>query len=211
MRSNPDPGSRKLAGVSRLAAVFLLLVSGCDESSVQPVASELEGVSVSMHGSATITQHADLFDLPAFTTDMGDAWIKRNKNGVRFQIRVTDPGLQAELANSAVTVWLISWSLPENCTSGVCGDDDQDFTPEQNTGVGVMRAAGNWGNGTFAGHVREGDDSEVILGGPLEDALADELHLVLRDHDDPGPGQRDDEIHMFGTGVDLAAAVFLQP
>lgn len=50
---------------------------------------------------------------------MGTSRLLRNDNGVSFKINTAgiEPG-------TALTLWMVIFNKPENCTDGMCGEDD---------------------------------------------------------------------------------------
>jgi len=124
---------------------------------------------------------------------------------------------------NAVTAWFVVFNSPENCSGGVCGEDDifnidgdgkfilnTDGTPPMNkdrigaADISVHRADGLivdvGGNAQFQGSLVVGDVSEAIFGGGLVDANLAEIHVVLRDHQAAIGGKTDEMVNNINGG-----------
>jgi hypothetical protein len=132
----------------------------------------------------------------------GTSTLIRTDNGVSMQLKTTD------LEPGAYTVWWVAFNNPENCTGGVCGDDEADFDPEL-TGFSFGYAAGGIvgpsGKATFAGHVNEGEILSEL--GSLADAMTSEVHLVLRYHGAKDPGNIYEQTHTMQPELGLEADI----
>ena len=110
------------------------------------------------------------------------------------------------------TMWWMIMNEPENCSDGVCGLDDGfmvdengdillvDAEPQLNwagrarADFAVHRADGSVvdadGSAEFRAHLPIGDMHEMILkSSPLKDPYTAEVHLLIRSHGQPVPGQ----------------------
>jgi hypothetical protein len=139
------------------------------------------------------------------------ATLGRNANNVSAQIQATVPG-----PNTA-TVWAAVFDAPENCLTTPCGLPDLGNAAAMPT---LLRAGGRVIGGgpvNIAGHVKEGDTSEALLGAGMMDAMTAEVHFILRLHGPQIPMMVNDQIHSFGGGcainpcADVGAAIFQPP
>ena len=154
----------------------------------------------------------------ASEVDGADATLVRMEHGLSMVLNTVEltPG-------NAVTVWWVVFNAPEECSDGVCGEDDifnldedgelilnEDGSPPMNMdGIGAaqisaMRADGHvideGGAALFQGHLPVGDASEAAFGPGLLDAMAAEIHLVVRDHGPAIPGEVDAMINSLNGG-----------
>ncbi len=93
----------------------------------------------------------------------------------------------------AVTAWWVIFNQPENCSDGVCGEDDVLPMPgNEAAGVSVLFADGQvineQGSAFFWDALGRGDTMEAVFGPGLTNPMGAEIHYVLRTH---GPVQED--------------------
>jgi len=118
----------------------------------------------------------------------------------------------------AYTVWWVVFNNPNACTpaEGGCGVDDvvgvvMSGGQTNPAGIGVLYATGGLsshdGRLNFAARLDEGDASGCVrvpplsaACGPLRDASAAEIHMVLHDHGPPIPGKLDQQLRSFEGG-----------
>jgi len=116
---------------------------------------------------------------------VGSSTVIRTPNGVSVVLKTRNSGIPA---GHAVTMWLC-----------ILRKDGINFDCVHLSG----HIVGAGGNLNLAGWVGEGDTSESIapVGGAdglgLEDALHDDLLIVVRDHGPAAPGSIPDQIHTF--------------
>ncbi len=127
---------------------------------------------------------------------------------------------------AAYTMWWVVFNDPDQCKypapfpGAKCGEGDIFLAPEvpnleqiEAAKIWVGRAAGHVigmnSVGAFAGHLSVGDTSEMILGFPggLINPEGAEIHLVVRSHGEPIPGEVADQIHTVGGGCDTNVCV----
>lgn len=154
--------------------------------------------------------------------DGADAFLMRNNRGVLGWIHTNGltPG-------NVYTVWWVTFASPENCTGGACGLDDvlaAAADPDNDpVGVGVFYATGHQaspdGSAYFAGFLRNGDTSDcvpagdgpfVVLCNPLDDSHDAVVHMVIRDHGPPVPGQLAAQRSSFTGGCSAYACTNVQ-
>jgi hypothetical protein len=137
-------------------------------------------------------------------------WIGGPTVGTSNLVR-TDDGVSVQLNTSglhegAYTLWWIVFNNPQGCVAA-CGDNDADFDPNQ-TGFGFGFADGDLvgptGEATFAAQLSEGDPLLGGDGGSLENALAAEIHFIVRFHGPTDPNRVLEQIHTgeFAAGFD---------
>lgn len=152
--------------------------------------------------SSDMYRFSDLEKVPeAYST------LVRTSDAVTMTINTS--GLEG---GAAYTVWWVVFNNPENCTHPIpgvvsdCGEGD--LTPnggDDSVNSSVSWAAGHVigknGVGDFAGILKEGKARGQVLFGPgLIDAEGAEIHLVVRSHGQPIPGQVVEQIHTFEKG-----------
>lgn len=137
--------------------------------------------------------------------------LNRGEDGITAKIRTSATG------GNAHTLWFVVFNAPQNCSDGVCGEDDI-FNPDGSFNIGQINAArisvlwsqggavarpsgqlqlnGALNEGEFPGGpnqvvIGRADDGALVGISPvtgLEDASAAEVHTVVQDH---GPAQAD--------------------
>ncbi len=126
---------------------------------------------------------------------VGHAALHRNGNGVTMNLWTTVGGELDDFGvlqgvdwerGDATTVWFIVFNDPDGCIDG-CGEDEvlDFFFGGDRAMVGALRAAGHVAGGSnfnASGRLNEGDDTELLFGTPLIDAMTAEIHLVVRSH-----------------------------
>ncbi len=129
----------------------------------------------------------------------GSSTVRRTEEGLAVSLQATglDPG-------AAYTVWVIVFGDPASCV-GPCDGGDMD----SGTGDPAMRlltgkVVDGQGSGEFSGHLELWDPTG---GGAKGNALtgitnlnAAEVHIVLRSHGEPIPGQIEAQISTFSGG-----------
>jgi hypothetical protein len=85
----------------------------------------------------------------------------------------------------AVTAWWVVFNDPENCTDGMCGEDDVFEYPEM-ANVSVLLADGDVvdrdGNANFNDFLFKGRTRDAVFGAGLVNPTSAEIHYVLRTH-----------------------------
>ena len=116
---------------------------------------------------------------------------------------------------TALTLWGVLFNEPQNCSDGVCGEDDLFVDPlPPRTSVVFLSGQRVPANGRLAYGASYGEGSTVgalplpTLG--LEDADAAEVHLILRTHGRYIPGLADEQITSFDGGCDVQTCEDLQ-
>ncbi len=112
--------------------------------------------------------------------------------GSRAYLSTDDQGATIQVHTSgltpghAVTLWMVFFNQPENCSDGACGPDDA-FPPPGNTAAGATVFYGDGlviganGRAYFAGHVTADEDNPPFSIGLVNPRTA-EAHFILRDH-----------------------------
>ena len=181
-----------LSGVLALG----VLLTGCSRQSLLSPSALGGGSNGSLSSSAdsdttTVHRFSDASVVPGATSTL-----LRTGKGVSMTLHTSElePG-------AAYTVWWVVFNRPSQCATSPCGEPDL-FDPDVH--AFVTHAAGHVigpnGTGHFAGSLREGAVSDNLLGGvgSLENALAAEIHFVVRTHGAPNtPGGVPDQIHTF--------------
>jgi hypothetical protein len=148
---------------------------------------------------SSIRTTSDVLSFADFSVK-GTSTLIRTDNGASMQLKTTG------LERGAYTVWFVAFNNPENCTGGVCGDDEADYDPEL-TGFSMGYLAGGIvgpsGKATFAGHVNEGEALSEF--GTLADAMTSEIHLVLRYQGEKDPGRIHEQTHTMEPELGLEA------
>jgi hypothetical protein len=127
---------------------------------------------------------------------------------------VTGTFLTTATPGDAYTVWWVVFNKPENCSGGVCGDDDV-LPPPGNVGAGVSvlyatgRVADVHGKAEFGAALKVGDTTHVLFGPGLTDADNAEIHMVLRTHGQalPDAALLQEQISSFDGGCPPNACV----
>lgn len=127
------------------------------------------------------------------------------------------PALAQDSGNgdSAFTLWGVVFNEPEDCSGGICDDDDV-FSDPVSPMTAVLFLAGQrvQSNGrlAFGASLPEGATLGALPfpADSLFDADAAEVHLILRTHGDYLPGIADEQISSFGGGCEVQACEDLQ-
>lgn len=119
---------------------------------------------------------------------------------------------------TAVTMWGVFFNEPQNCTDGVCDEDDVFVDPvAPQTAVTYLAGTRIQANGGYSiGAAYEEGQTYGSLPFPANtvwDVDAAEIHLVIRSHGTFVPGVGDEQVTTFGEGcmdecVDVQFAVF---
>jgi hypothetical protein len=158
------------------------------------------GLAYPLPAIAGQPQRSDVYD--ESDTVVGTSQLVRTANGVAMNLRTTglDPG-------AAHTVWWVIFNNPEFCADG-CGPDD---LGNSNVLATVLWATGhvigNNGVGDFAAHLTvedtSGDSFPIDFPGDvvgLINPLGAVIHLVVRTHGSPIPGQVKEQISTYNGG-----------
>lgn len=155
----------------------------------------------------------------ADASEVEGAWamLDRAENGLLMSVHTSDlaPG-------EVYTVWWVVFNEPENCSDGVCGEDDilifEDGEPmldENNNHVLNMDtisasdisgffASGGFvdddGEAHFGGSAGTGDTPGIIFGEGLKYPMTAEVHLVIRTHGPIVGDMAHTQITTFGGG-----------
>ncbi|MDX1615106.1 MAG: protein kinase [Candidatus Promineifilaceae bacterium] len=150
---------------------------------------------------------------PGYTTVVDDITDPNDISpiaGSRAQLVTNDQGITLQVftlgltPGHAVTLWMVVFNNPENCSDGVCGPDDA-FPPPGNTATGasVTYGAGQViaddGEAYFAAHVPVGEEADPWPVGLLNPRTA-EVHFILRDHGPAIPEIVFEQITTAGAG-----------
>jgi hypothetical protein len=165
-------------------------------------------------------------DVNEFSGDLvteDGASLVRTNSGVSMRMSTTVGGQLFDLfagplagtswdVGDATTNWFVVFNNPDACSAPGCGEDDvQDAATGVNNdpGVGVHFATGhiagssNWRS---AASLREGDESGMVFGFALEDAMTAEIHVVVRSHGSAAnlvPSELAGAIGSLGGGCDI--------
>ncbi len=150
-------------------------------------------------------------------------------HGAEATLHRMDHGVAAEMntvglrPGHAVTLWWVVFNEPGNCSNNACGDDDVFLMRPDGTfiempdGSDPINAAGldaaqisllyadghvidvN-GRAQYQARLPVGDTTSAMFGPGLVDPANAEVHLILRDHGRPGPGQVDSMIYSMNGG-----------
>lgn len=189
----------------RATSLSLLLALGfvvaCEDQQ-SPVAPAPEGGPLFRAAHAASLSHAPVRTF-AGMTEVGSSKIVRNSRGVA--VRLSTTGLEP---GTAITLWLVVFNRPENCTPPGCGEDD--VVPGTAAMVDVINITGSLvggsGKATVAAHHRAGEVGYSVfnlLGAAapgLIDPRSAELHLVVRSHGPKIPGLAYEMTHTFAAG-----------
>ncbi len=146
------------------------------------------------------------------------ARLNRYENGLTAAIS-TDDLVEGEV----YTLWWVAFNNPENCSDGVCNEDDifviqdgalvkaEDGNFELNleqietVGVSIQHAAGGYAvDDSFntSASLGIGDVPGIVVGPGLLDPMGAEIHLVVRTHGEMVEEAFADQISTFGGGCD---------
>jgi len=148
--------------------------------------------------------YAPLGCLPDNCNDVGDSQLVRTPNGVSMNLQTTELD-----AGAAYTVWWIIFNNPEYCQSTPCGPGDLlpnggDPMVDSSVVWATGHVIGGTGAATFAAHLQvDKPKGQVLFGNGLQNAQGAEIHLVVRSHGQPIPGQVDEQISTFEGGCDV--------
>lgn len=194
--------------------ITMALFFGCEESAINPELqnrgnSGNDDISLMGNNNAKSAMVSETSVLKfSDLSEVGTSRLLRNDNGVSFNINTTnlEPG-------TAVTLWMVIFNKPENCTDGMCNEDDVfDASARAAAMVDVVfsgsgRVIQNSGKANFAGHRNEGDNSDSIIpvffgemAFGLKDARKAEIHFVIRSHGPLIPGLINEQISTFSAG-----------
>jgi len=124
---------------------------------------------------------------------------------VRTEDRITGNFLSTLTPGEAYTIWWVVFNKPENCTGGVCDEDDV-LPPPGNVAaeVSVLYATGRAtdvnGKGDFGAELMVGDMTNVLFGPGLMDVRNAEVHMVARTHGAIIPDMFQEQISSFNGG-----------
>lgn len=197
--------------VSTLVTCALVLAA-CREGE-SPVTAPLGSSPLFQSANASATSNSSVFAF-ADLTEVGSSRLTRNDHGVSVELSTTglEPG-------HAVTMWLVIFNKPENCSDAACGADD--VAPGTPVMVDVLNAGGSLvggsGKATVAYHQRVGPGRYSVFNlrgfaSPgLMDARTAEIHLVVRSHGPAIPGLAHEMTHTFAGGCSGLPAVLGTP
>ncbi len=119
---------------------------------------------------------------PSMMVEGAAASLTRTSGGISASVRAHDlpPG-------HAMTLWLVTFNHPENCSDGVCNADDV-MPPPGNLDVGVGvhyldgKIANEVGAALFFGTMTPNNTDYAVFGLGFEDPFHTEFHYVLRTH-----------------------------
>ena len=133
----------------------------------------------------------------ALATEDG-ASLVRTDSGVSMRVSTTVDGELFDLfagplgvdweVGDATTNWFIVFNAPSECTDNACGEDDVRAAATQvnnDPEVGVHFATGHIAGSSLwrsAASLREGDESGLVFGYPLVDAMTAEIHIIIESH-----------------------------
>jgi len=120
-----------------------------------------------------------------YSFDPGDPDLKGVSSLVRTDNGVSMTLMTTGLAPGAYTVWWVVFN-PD--------------VPGMSVGFAAGHVVGPDGNARFAANLKEGEPLS-IAGGPLEDARAAEIHVVVRYHGPVDPRNLYDQLHTFEPGI----------
>jgi len=177
-------------------AGFIVLSAACNTEAGTPLGPDTSAepaLNANMGGSRS--QSADLL-LVSDLSKSGSGTLTRLPNGITTHINV-DPGVIPE--GDVVTLWGAIFNDPSVCTAGLPGVSTCDFPDieaAQGSLVWLGSGIASGGSTQYTGHVMVGDASGDILGlfglasGPgLLNPAGAEIHVILRTHGQPIPGQ----------------------
>lgn len=192
----------------------MAMLVGCEDSALKSELQSIESSSIDRPNimAANEEKNATFSEVAVLKfsdlTEVGTSRLLRNDNGLSFNINTTElkPG-------TAVTVWMMIFNKPENCTDGKCGSDDVS-NPNARAAVmtdvvfaGSGRVIQKFGKATFSGHWNEGDKGDsiipILLGDEaygLIDARGAEIHFVIRCHGPLIPGIIQEQISTYNAG-----------
>lgn len=182
--------------------LLIALTTAACETSAGP--TDLDP-AFAMHDGGAIEQTVDVTDFGPNV--IGTATVVRNRGGITIRVSMDD------VPAGTYTVWGASFGAPENCVGGCDGGDFNDAAQGGLNRV-LGRVVGSDGPATFSGRLAAGALRDNLAGGPLQNPLGAELHLILRYHGPKIPGLVDDQIHTAGAAcpcADIALAVVLPP
>jgi len=119
---------------------------------------------------------------PSMMVDDAAASITRTSGGVSLAVRAHDLPV-----GDAVTMWLVAFNHPENCSDGVCDGNDV-MPPPGNLEAGVSvhyldgRIVSEVGTALFFGTLANNTSDYALFGPSVENAFTTEYHIVLRSH-----------------------------
>ena len=170
---------RKLIGVLALSALAATVLAS--PASAGPPEKQTEAVNYFAGGA------------------VGEASLVRTNSGVSMRMSTTVDGQLFDLfagplpntnwdVGDATTNWFVVFNNPDACTAPGCGEDDvQNAATGANNDpeVGVHFATGHIAGSSrwrSAASLREGDESGMVFGYPLVDAMTAEIHIIARSH-----------------------------
>lgn len=153
---------------------------------------------------------SDMYTFPPPGVQVSEAYstLARTSDAVTMTINTSELD-----GGAAYTVWWVVFNNPENCsTPNQCSADDFAVPPVNSSVLWATgHVIGKNGVGNFAGHLKEGAaPGEVLFGPGLTNGEGAEIHLVVRSHGQPIPGQLDEQIHTFLGGCSVNACEDLQ-
>ena len=134
---------------------------------------------------------------------------------VRSADGVTGTFLTTLEPNEAATIWWVVFNRPENCTGGVCDEDDV-LPPPGNVDAGVSvlyatgRVADAYGKADYGARLMVGDMTNVLFGPGLQDVKNAEIHMVARSHGPAVPDMVQEQISTFNEGCPPSGCVDIQ-
>ena len=161
----------------------------------------------------TISQIEQLVPVPGVRIEGTESVLTRMPHGVyvTFKTSGLTPG-------DAVTLWWVIFNKPENCSDGICGQDDAfhldangqllldesgnvfpNVEGREATVWSLLRADGKVveqdGTAEFRGHLPVGDATEAAFGPGLLDSMKAEFHIIARTHGPAIPGATHNQLN----------------
>jgi hypothetical protein len=128
-----------------------------------------------------------------------EATLLRDPSGVTMTLRTSG------LAGGAYTTWWVVFNNPENCSGGVCGENDlPPFGGSPTVHASVLFATGHVvsdnGNASFGAWLGVGDTNGALFGPGLVNIYTAEIHNIVRYHGDVLPAYMPAQISSFNGG-----------
>lgn len=170
----------------------------------------LVAVTVALMGSAVVFSpsgieanppiHVTVSDMMSFDTMepvAGASILTRDNDSITINVSTTGLG-----SGAVYTTWWVIFNRPSACATTPCGLADLANASAQPSVVWATGfIADMFGTANFGAHLeRSNPPGQVLFGPGLTNVRRAEIHIVVRTHGDPIPGQVDDQMSLFNGG-----------
>jgi hypothetical protein len=163
----------------RISRKFLLIILS------SALAMAISGPAQAKHSKADVITFFNADGSPAAGDVVGEATLKRSKEGVNLTVHTTGLG-----SDNAYSIWWVIFNNPDACAAGCAGSDLENPAVEGSVMNATGRVADFDGNGWFSAFLPVGfmhtepasGNIRQIFGPGLQNLKGAEIHVVIRCH-----------------------------